>query len=60
MTGLFLPAVVRPMLDSFESSKQVPQPALKDVSTMILHPISNKNLNFSLDACTFSSSVQLT
>ncbi|KAL5792214.1 hypothetical protein ACOSP7_000808 [Xanthoceras sorbifolium] len=29
--GLFLPAVVRPMLDSFESSKQVPQPALKDV-----------------------------
>lgn len=30
--GLFLPAVVRPMLDSFESSKQVPQPALSDVS----------------------------
>ncbi|KAE8698022.1 hypothetical protein F3Y22_tig00004045pilonHSYRG00013 [Hibiscus syriacus] len=29
--GLFLPAVVRPILDSFESSKQVPQPALKDV-----------------------------
>ncbi|XP_074382108.1 uncharacterized protein LOC141724022 [Apium graveolens] len=29
--GLFLPAVVRPMLDSFESSKQVPQPALSDV-----------------------------
>ncbi|KAL0428716.1 UNVERIFIED_CONTAM: hypothetical protein Sradi_0497600 [Sesamum radiatum] len=30
--GLFLPAVVRPMLDSFETSKQVPQPALNDVS----------------------------
>ncbi|XP_009620928.1 uncharacterized protein [Nicotiana tomentosiformis] len=29
--GLFLPAVVRPMLDSFESSKQIPQPALSDV-----------------------------
>ncbi|CAA2965334.1 fiber fb11 [Olea europaea subsp. europaea] len=29
--GLFLPAVVRPILDSFESSKQVPQPALSDV-----------------------------
>ncbi|KAI3934933.1 hypothetical protein MKX01_023049 [Papaver californicum] len=29
--GLFLPAVVRPILDSFESSKQVPQPALKEV-----------------------------
>ncbi|KAJ8900476.1 hypothetical protein K2173_025253 [Erythroxylum novogranatense] len=31
--GLFLPAVVRPMLDSFESGKQVPQPALSDVFT---------------------------
>ena len=30
--GLFLPAVVRPILDSFEASKQVPQPALNDVS----------------------------
>ncbi|PIA34731.1 hypothetical protein AQUCO_03700181v1 [Aquilegia coerulea] len=30
--GLFLPAVVRPMLDSWESSKQVPPPALNDVS----------------------------
>lgn len=29
--GLFLPAVVRPILDSFESSKQVSQPALSDV-----------------------------
>ncbi|XAR53945.1 hypothetical protein NMG60_11028889 [Bertholletia excelsa] len=29
--GLFLPAVVRPMLDSFESSKQVQPPALNDV-----------------------------
>ncbi|KAM3378506.1 hypothetical protein P3S68_010919 [Capsicum galapagoense] len=29
--GLFLPAVVRPILDSFESSKQVPAPALNDV-----------------------------
>lgn len=32
ISGLFLPAVVRPMLDSFESSKQVLQPALCDVS----------------------------
>ncbi|KAF8413334.1 hypothetical protein HHK36_001313 [Tetracentron sinense] len=31
MTGLFLPAVVRPILDSLETSKQVPQPALSDV-----------------------------
>ncbi|XP_062000093.1 ethylene-responsive transcription factor CRF6 isoform X1 [Rosa rugosa] len=31
VNGLFLPAVVRPMLDSFEASKQVPQPALSDV-----------------------------
>ncbi|KAG1367668.1 protein RKD4 [Cocos nucifera] len=30
--GLFLPAVVRPILDSFESAKQVPQPALSDSS----------------------------
>ncbi|XP_078428294.1 uncharacterized protein LOC144700696 [Wolffia australiana] len=29
--GLFLPAFVRPLLDSFESAKQVPQPDLKDV-----------------------------
>ncbi|XP_050236522.1 uncharacterized protein LOC126686502 [Mercurialis annua] len=29
--GLFLPAVVRPILDSFKTSKQVPQPALSDV-----------------------------
>ncbi|KAK9103911.1 hypothetical protein Sjap_021165 [Stephania japonica] len=29
--GLFLPAVVRPILDSMETSKQVPQPALRDV-----------------------------
>ncbi|KAL8196003.1 hypothetical protein R6Q57_025003 [Mikania cordata] len=28
--GLFLPAFVRPMLDSFESTKQVPPPALSD------------------------------
>lgn len=31
-SGLFLPAVVRPILDSMESSKQVPPPALSDVS----------------------------
>lgn len=30
-SGLFLPAVVRPILDSMESSKQVPPPALSDV-----------------------------
>ncbi|KAJ0986137.1 hypothetical protein J5N97_004493 [Dioscorea zingiberensis] len=28
---LFLPAVVRPILDSFDTAKQVPQPALSDV-----------------------------
>ncbi|MFS7889186.1 hypothetical protein Hanom_Chr00s000003g01604001 [Helianthus anomalus] len=28
---LFLPAVVKPMLDSFEPSKKVRQPALNDV-----------------------------
>ena len=30
--GIFLPAVVRPILDSYEAAKQVPQPALNDVS----------------------------
>ncbi|XP_078151865.1 fiber [Carex rostrata] len=29
--GLFLPAVVRPALDSFQTAKQVPPPALTDV-----------------------------
>ncbi|KAH7651669.1 hypothetical protein IHE45_20G072400 [Dioscorea alata] len=29
--GLFLPAVVRPILDSFDTAKEVPQPALSDV-----------------------------
>ncbi|KAH7863446.1 hypothetical protein Vadar_017641 [Vaccinium darrowii] len=29
--GLFLPAIVRPILDSFETSKQVQPPALNDV-----------------------------
>ncbi|KAK9743180.1 hypothetical protein RND81_03G222400 [Saponaria officinalis] len=29
--GLFLPAFVRPMLDSMASAKQVPSPALNDV-----------------------------
>nr|XP_043629430.1 uncharacterized protein LOC122600740 [Erigeron canadensis] len=29
--GLFLPAVVRPILDTFDSAKQVPPPALSDV-----------------------------
>ncbi|CAA6661100.1 unnamed protein product [Spirodela intermedia] len=27
--GLFLPAVVRPILDSFEAAKQVPQTAVR-------------------------------
>ncbi|KAK9279128.1 hypothetical protein L1049_012804 [Liquidambar formosana] len=31
ISGLFLPAVVRPILDSMETSKEVPQPALSDV-----------------------------
>ncbi|KAF3557982.1 hypothetical protein IGI04_017362 [Brassica rapa subsp. trilocularis] len=30
--GLFLPAVVRPILDSLEASKQVKAPPLTDVS----------------------------
>ncbi|KAL0309363.1 UNVERIFIED_CONTAM: hypothetical protein Sradi_5878600 [Sesamum radiatum] len=34
--GLFLPAVVRPMLDSFETSKQVPPPALSDILFLML------------------------
>ncbi|KAL2345918.1 hypothetical protein Fmac_007203 [Flemingia macrophylla] len=29
--GLFLPAFVRPMLDSYQAAKQPPQPALSDV-----------------------------
>ncbi|KAK9749538.1 hypothetical protein RND81_02G132900 [Saponaria officinalis] len=29
--GLFLPAVVRPMLDSMQSAKEAPAPALSDV-----------------------------
>ncbi|XP_030468285.1 uncharacterized protein LOC115686979 [Syzygium oleosum] len=29
--GLFLPAVVRPILDSLETSKQVPQTPISDV-----------------------------
>ncbi|KAL3737534.1 hypothetical protein ACJRO7_019128 [Eucalyptus globulus] len=29
--GLFLPAVVRPILDSMETSKQVPQTPINDV-----------------------------
>ncbi|TYH95799.1 hypothetical protein ES332_A12G131900v1 [Gossypium tomentosum] len=34
--GLFLPAVVRPILDSMDSSKQVPQPALRDVVSGVI------------------------
>ena len=30
--GLFLPAVVRPMLDTYRTTEQPPQPALSDVS----------------------------
>ncbi|XP_057439683.1 uncharacterized protein LOC130731410 [Lotus japonicus] len=29
--GLFLPAFVRPMLDSYQGTKPAPQPALNDV-----------------------------
>ncbi|PNX78365.1 hypothetical protein L195_g034343, partial [Trifolium pratense] len=29
--GLFLPAVVRPILDSYQTTKPPPQPALSDV-----------------------------
>ena len=43
-TGLFLPAVVRPILDSLESSKEVHQPALRDVSIAL----SNMNPCYSL------------
>ncbi|KAL6618863.1 hypothetical protein ACP70R_034002 [Stipagrostis hirtigluma subsp. patula] len=30
-TGLFLPAVVRPILDSWETAEKVPPPPLNDV-----------------------------
>jgi len=30
--GLFLPAFVRPMLDTYRTAEQPPQPALSDVS----------------------------
>ncbi|KOM52985.1 hypothetical protein LR48_Vigan09g164400 [Vigna angularis] len=49
--GLFLPAVVRPMLDSYQATKQPPQPALSDVSvafdtnTLFSNPSSSINLN---------------
>lgn len=33
-SGLFLPAVVRPILDSYQASKQPPQTALSDVSVV--------------------------
>lgn len=43
-SGLFLPAVVRPILDSFETSKQVPQPPISDVSNIYAslsdHPLA--------------------
>jgi hypothetical protein len=40
ISGLFLPAVVRPILDSFEEAKQVSQPALSDVCDFVLYAIS--------------------
>jgi hypothetical protein len=40
ISGLFLPAVVRPILDSFEEAKQVSQPALTDVCDFVLYSIS--------------------
>ncbi|XVF73009.1 hypothetical protein PTKIN_Ptkin12aG0167100 [Pterospermum kingtungense] len=46
--GLFLPAVVRPILDSLESSKQVRQPALSDVSIVfsnIIHVVVFKTFS---------------
>lgn len=46
ITGLFLPAVVRPILDSFESSKQVPQPALSDVSELCFSNYAQPNFPF--------------
>ncbi|KAF7153166.1 hypothetical protein RHSIM_Rhsim01G0174400 [Rhododendron simsii] len=33
--GLFLPAVVRPILDSFETSKQAPPPALNEIPDVV-------------------------
>ncbi|KAM7511881.1 hypothetical protein LguiB_010756 [Lonicera macranthoides] len=41
---LLLPAVVRPMLDSFESSKQVPQPALSDLGDIACSAIRMRSL----------------
>jgi hypothetical protein len=40
ISGLFLPAVVRPILDSFEGAKQVSKPALSDVCDFVLYAIS--------------------
>ncbi|MFQ6637103.1 hypothetical protein Gotur_014231 [Gossypium turneri] len=45
--GLFLPAVVRPILDSMDSSKQVPQPALRDVNL----PYLNLDVKVAINAC---------
>ncbi|KAG5566032.1 hypothetical protein RHGRI_001831 [Rhododendron griersonianum] len=35
VSGLFLPAVVRPILDSFETPKQAPPPALNEARTTV-------------------------
>ncbi|KAJ4787379.1 Fiber protein fb11 [Rhynchospora pubera] len=38
--GLILPAVVRPVLDSFQTAKEVPPPALSDTRVPTLIPSS--------------------
>jgi hypothetical protein len=40
ISGLFLPAVVRPILDSFETAKLVPQAAVSDVCDFVLYALS--------------------
>ncbi|XP_011093974.1 uncharacterized protein LOC105173790 isoform X1 [Sesamum indicum] len=49
--GLFLPAVVRPMLDSFEASKQVPQPALNDHAAETRNKFSELLLGAAIVLC---------
>lgn len=51
LVGLFLPAVVRPILDSLEASKQVKAPPLADVSCST----TNSHLSAVSTSCVESS-----
>lgn len=48
VSGLFLPAVVRPILDSFETPKQAPPPALSEVRTTVYCTFTMITYNFQL------------